>query len=461
MADLTQHDLLPLVRGTVRSLLLASPSYQELDEAQRKRMAASMVRVSHAAAALLHEEMQSDREARKKSRLSKAQSAGGDFSGVAAQRMVSTTRDVLNAVSFPRFVTELINGVFKSMIDSSAQQMNSYVELLNNVASSVDGFADMNFGHDRARAWLVEKFPASFEWSSPPDPSADPADSDPPTLQMKDNGTMPSEEALRTALGLEPDESVPGGDPETLVPFARRALAKSRQQMLSTMVMMGMQRIVVESGKINAEMRFHIDTRSAAQADRGSTFSEQNQIEASGSYGVGPWGVSAKMTNNIGYVSTERSQTTEEMNTDLNLNSSVEINFKSDYLPLNRMASSGQADRIRNNSINPDAETAATTARETRNAASDATRRQSLDSALNPQPARSAAPVSSAPQPASTAPPATRPPNTTPQKGTPPPAGTPPASGSQGSGTQSGATPHPAVQQAGAQTNPNQQPAVV
>lgn len=73
-----------------------------------------------------------------------------------------------------------------------------------------------------------------------------------------------------------------------------------------------------------------MDTRSAASEDRGSQFSMQNRIKASGSFGVGPWGASAEVENNIGYVSTQRSQSTEEMNTDLNLNSSVELNFRSD-----------------------------------------------------------------------------------------------------------------------------------
>jgi hypothetical protein len=52
------------------------------------------------------------------------------------------------------------------------------------------------------------------------------------------------------------------------VPFARRTLARQRQQMLSTMVMLGMQRIVIESGRLNAAMRFHIDTRSDPTFDR-------------------------------------------------------------------------------------------------------------------------------------------------------------------------------------------------
>jgi hypothetical protein len=113
---------------------------------------------------------------------------------------------------------------------------------------------------------------------------------------------------------------------------------------------------VIESGRLNASMRFHIDTRSQAADDRGSTFDEHNDLEVSGKYGFGPWGVEAKMKNTIGYVSTQRTQTTEEMNTDLDLNSSVELVFKTDYLPLDRLAGQGTVDRIRVNTLNPNEE---------------------------------------------------------------------------------------------------------
>ncbi len=59
------------------------------------------------------------------------------------------------------------------------------------------------------------------------------------------------------------------------------AMAKNRQPMLSTMVTMGLQPIVIESGRVSAGMRFHIDTRSAANDDRGSSFDEHNEIAAS------------------------------------------------------------------------------------------------------------------------------------------------------------------------------------
>ena len=192
-------------------------------------------------------------------------------------------------------------------------------------------------------------------------------------------------------LGLEPQESIDASNPEQLVPLARRAIARQRQQMLATMVLMGMQRIVIDSGRINASMRFHIDTRSAASEDRGSQFGMQNRVKAAGSFGVGPWGASAEVENTISYVSTQRSQSTEEINTDLELNSSVELVFKTDYLPLERLAGGPQIERIKVNTLNPEAEAKAVSdARATRDKASrdaEAKRSEATTKVLAPAPA--------------------------------------------------------------------------
>ena len=168
----------------------------------------------------------------------------------------------------------MINGVFKALVDTNQQQLTSYVELIRNVSASTDGFADANIGLSGARTWLTQRFPGSFTVEGESDPFAEPGSKPAPEeqeemdaetrLRLRPGAAMPSEGALRAALGLSPEDSLPGGDPENLVVLARGALARNRQQMLSTMVMLGLQRIVIESGRLNASMRFHIDTHSAA-----------------------------------------------------------------------------------------------------------------------------------------------------------------------------------------------------
>jgi len=389
-------------------LLTASGEFQNLDPSVRRDLAHGLVQICSTALALNvaaeSPSVSSDPAFRRQ--LAVAQSAGSEYSGVAASRVAETTNQILTAVSFPRFVTELINGVFKAMVDSNQQQLSSFVELIRNVAASTGGFADANVSLEGARRWLAERFPEAFTVDGEADPFAEPgqplsaeeqAERDSETrLRLKPGASMPSEGALRSSLGLGPDESVSSGDPENLVGLARSALARSRQQVLSTMVMLGLQRIVIESGRLHASMRFHIDTRSAAQDDRGSQFDARHTNNVGGSVGFGPWGASASMTNTIGFVSTQKTQTTEEMNTDLDLNSSVELVFKSDYLPLDRLAGRAQVDRIKVNTLNPESEIKASTearqAREKRITESEGKRRESLDKAISAAPAPPAAP---------------------------------------------------------------------
>jgi hypothetical protein len=410
----------PVVRRAVRQLLLSSESYLALDPARRAEAARAMVRVCQTATDLLKEEAESDimvqaqqapREdpATGRPPLAVAQATAGEkFSGVATDKVADTTRKILNAVSFPRFVTELINGVFKAIVDSNQQQMQAFVDLITHVSASLEGFADTNLGPDRARQWLIDQFPGSFEMEGGPDEDTDPRDRDEEaqeaTIRLKEGASMPSEAALRTVLHLGPEETVPSGDPEsTLLPFARRALARQRQQLLASMVMLGLQRLVIDSGRINAAMRFHIDTRSAATADEGSRFDFENKLEAKGSFSVGPWGAEAKMTNTIGYVSTQHDQTTEEMNTDVDLNSSVELIFRTDYFPLERLAGGGQVDRIKVHALNPEAELKLTSderkSREASARQAESARSKDFDALLAPRPERAApAPSATAPK---------------------------------------------------------------
>ncbi|MEC8581305.1 MAG: hypothetical protein VXZ18_11205, partial [Pseudomonadota bacterium] len=70
---------------------------------------------------------------------------------------------------------------------------------------------------------------------------------------------------------------------ETLLPAARRKLAQSRLQMLSSLVMMGLQRIVINHGRIRATMGFHIDATDTASRSDASLL--DTSMAASGSFG--------------------------------------------------------------------------------------------------------------------------------------------------------------------------------
>lgn len=360
----------PDVRRNVREQLSAQQGFGTLDPATRRNLASGLVRIG--SIALNNEEVASP----PRSALAAAQNAGSEYSGAAIDRMAGTTQAVLNAVSFPRFVTELITGVFKAMNDSNQQQLTAFVDLIRNVAQTTEGFADSNVGIAGARQWLAEHFPTSYRVSGDEDSADDAeelaalppeerrqrqqelqAERDAATrLELRPGANPPTEAALRSALGLGANDAVSPSNPEGMVPLAQQALARNRQQLLATMVQMGLQRIVIESGRLNAAMNFHIDAGSVAGNDRGSQFDTRTTAGMSAEGRMGLWGAKADIQSTIGYVSTDRTQTTESTRADLNLSSGVELVFRTDYVPLNRLAGVGDVERIRVNTINPDAE---------------------------------------------------------------------------------------------------------
>lgn len=417
------------VRHNVRALLSTQQGFNALDQTTRRDLARGLVKIG--SAALDHDDLQGVRRPRPV--LALAQNAGSEFSGVAVDRVAGTTQAVLNAVSFPRFVTELITGVFKAMNDSNQQQLTAFVELIRNVAQTTEGFADSNVGVGGARQWLAEHFPASYEVQGGDDSDGLPEDlsglspderrdrqaeieaerAASTRLALKSGAQPPSEVILRSTLGIAPGDPVPpGSNPETLVPFVQQTLARNRQQLLATMIQMGLQRIVIESGRLNAAMNFHIDATSAATNDRGSQFDLHNTTNASVNAKFGPWGAEAKVQNTIGYVTTDRTQTTENMHTDVNLSSGVELVFRTDYVPLTRLAGVQDVERIRVNTINPDAEAARIasdrTARQTAESADEAARAARLDAGLRSPPPPAPAPAPAA-APAAAQPAASRP----------------------------------------------------
>jgi hypothetical protein len=441
---------LAAARDGVREALTAAPRYAELPPGERRTIANSLVRIAHAAGVL---SAVSDAPAalpQRTRRPVRALNAGDEYSGVAVDRAAGATQAILKAVSFPRFVNELITGVFKAMLDANQQQINQYVELIRGVSQSLDGFETLAGSEGAARAWLVERFPASFaldvperdEFDGPPQPGDDPPE--PPRLRA--TGAPPTEAALRAAFGLEPDAEVPSGGAESLVPFAKRALAKSKQEMLATMVSMGMQRIVIDGGRISAAMRFHIDARSAAREDRGTSADARIEASASAGGSFGPFSASASLKSSIGFVSTRDVSTAEETNVSADLASSVELQFRTDQVPLDRLASQQTVERLKLNTLNPtrELELAAQTdqARASAQAAGAAAR--PTRTAVAP-PITTGAPAAPPPLSLPTPPagaPATQPTATSPVRPTSPATGTP-ATGTPATAVPVTATPPP------------------
>jgi hypothetical protein len=109
----------------------------------------------------------------------------------------------------------------------------------------------------------------------------------------------------------------------------------------------------------------------------------------------------------IGYVQTTDVQTREEVNAAADLTSSVELHFRTDQVPLDRIASQQTVQRLQLNTLNPERELQI--AAETDRARIGAN--QALETARAARPATPLAPTPTAAPPAPAAPASTRPPS--------------------------------------------------
>ena len=350
-------DVLALVRGQTKELLEQSPAYRALSAADRKALAFNLVKVSTYAAELMRDQWLQSQKLGQRPVLVARQTADAEppppeqFVPRAVNQAGRVTRETLNAIAFPTFVADLIKGTFNAVVDASIQQMEAYTKLLENVAKTVDQFMAENITDNQARDHLVQGYPEHFRLE---------VGNDGPRVRVKPTERDPPD--WKGLFGLNEDVAMDDDAVEnTLVPAARRKLAQNRHQMLSTMVLMGMSRIVVTSGLIKAKMGFHLEARDAGSADSASAFDARHESEVGAGDGIATFlgGPHGRSTTSIAYVSTQKRGSTDEIDMTTDLTAEVELKFKSDYFPLERFAKTGVIAQIQQNTANPQANAAA------------------------------------------------------------------------------------------------------
>ena len=235
-------------------------------------------------------------------------------------------------------MASLIQGTFQAIVDSSVQQMQAYAELLKNVATTVDRFMDDNISEASARDYLADQHPNFLTRD---------ASSGSPQLKVIKNpkGDTPVPSFFKD-LGFDsPDQIDDKAMEETIVPAARFSLAERRQQTLATMVLMGINRVLVDSGEISAKLMFHIDASEsmAMRFDQTKT----TAVTMAGRAGSNPFTAQGLMVN------TANINAQNEINVRADLTGQVKVLFRSEAFPLERFADSAAIQLINSNAKVP------------------------------------------------------------------------------------------------------------
>lgn len=401
-------------RPEVRRLLIAIPSFLDLPDDERRRIAADTVRVLayiadpngvHAEIAereekgelpptglarpitepgptpatgltsgysqgLAAEALAEDPVTATKRQLSKDPGfAGKDFQAGAVKQGVEQFGQMVQKVDFPKFVGGLIKNVFQAIVESSIEQMRAYGELIANVAKSTAQFMNDNISEGAGRDFLADAFPDVLSVQVQGGSEGFANDSAEGAAAVTTSRLVAQGDNAQQRLGeishnynLDPPVTDLSDDKSELrlVTAARLQMAKQRQQLLSSMVMLGINRIVVTDGSINAKVMFDMRASDTAKrkytASMHDTESQKYKESLNAQYGswYTPYSASASFEGQQEHVATvgsaldETSESKAEVKA--KLSGEVRVNFKSDYLPLDKMATPEMMSVIQGNS---------------------------------------------------------------------------------------------------------------
>jgi len=282
---------------------------------------------------------------------------GGQLGDAIAVGVTQAAR-MVKEIDFPQFVSSLVSGTFHAIVTSSIEQMKAYAEMVKSVSTSLNDFKDQNTTDNQARDHLVQKYPSMMQMTV--------VNGQPRVVPRDDyEGEVPD-----FGADLNMGESITSLDEdvieEQLVPAARDDLARGRQQLLATTILMGINRIIVTDGKINAKIKFNFSVNEARQmkaqafdyANMGTTYTSQGEYESSREGGSGQWEAGKGNWQEGNYYSSGKYQAVStpdirvtaqvDMSSDAAIQASgqimgeVSVNFKSESFPLEKMVDTDQ-----------------------------------------------------------------------------------------------------------------------
>ena len=231
----------------------------------------------------------------------------------------------VEAVNFPGFVAGLIHGTFQAIVNATVQQLREYADLVASLSQSVEAFARDNVSADQVRSWLASRYPTDVRIEAPP-PGKSGGPRLAPTPAAK--GQSP---AWLEQFGLGGAELTAEITEGPLLDSGRQRLAEDRLQTLATMVLMGINRIVINDGDIRAKVQIYAVARDKTDVELAM---------ASMAQGASIAGRQVSAATPTMMVQTVKANAQAEASVKTNLTGEVRIRFSSQTFPLERFADS-------------------------------------------------------------------------------------------------------------------------
>jgi len=229
-------------------------------------------------------------------------------------------KELVDSVDFPKFVADLLKAVFDANLKVMKQQTDSYIKLMKEATKSSADFIK-KVKDEESFARLAEKKGDKYNVMSEKQPDGS------------------SKLALTNPEGekIDPEDS----EVKKHILEAKIEMAKEHRAALREVILMGVTRLVVEKGEIDASVEFtiHANRESKAHHDDQNINTTAVEMEYGGGLLGGLFGGpsgSMSMTNTNIQVNTSDKKATDDLTS--TLKGHVNIKFKTDYFKLDNFA---------------------------------------------------------------------------------------------------------------------------
>jgi hypothetical protein len=234
--------------------------------------------------------------------------------------------DFVREVNFPKFVKDLVEGVFQANLAVQTSQTEVFIKLMKESTKSIASYIN-NIDKAASFAYLAEN--NSDEFSFGESDELDESGNKQPVLMDKEGNT------------LDPDSD---NRLKAKIMDAKIQMAKEQRAMLREVLLMGVTRMVVEKGNIKASVLF--DFKAEEQMKRQDKSANKNSTTGGGSASIAPplfglfgglnLGGGASTRNTSISISSAKGQTSSSLAA--KLAGSVDLTFKTDYFKLDNFA---------------------------------------------------------------------------------------------------------------------------
>lgn len=240
--------------------------------------------------------------------------------------------DFVQQVDFPKFVRDLLKGVFDANLQVTLAQMDKFIELMKAATASISKF--INAIDDAASfGYLAENDNENFSLGFDD--------------QEKDENGQPKQvltDKDGNVVAGKSDQEI-SAEVKAKIMDAKIQMAREQRALLRETILMGVSRLVVERGRVQASVLFDFKAGEHIQKQDRAAISHQeshsSSISASGGLlgaifgGPSGGGTNSSRDTRIS-VSSAKSDATTSLSA--KLAGSVDITFKSDYFKLDNFA---------------------------------------------------------------------------------------------------------------------------